>query len=446
MPISLQDGERGDVGAFFQATKPQAAGCCRCSLRSRSALIPSGALCCSCPKAVAEASIRGCPGRSGWSLPSDRGHVRRRRHSSGRLRHTIAACLEQAFGNLAFRSRARSRTLAVFYERKLVTDPARGARTAIESSTLRSARHRCERFHGNVAKTFAQGSSLCVSGYYHGILERAFLGITTRPELGAQGAGACASRTASAGESFLDYQCRHGLGHGLHDPDVATTCPWLCDICAGARDGLGPQGVREWRVHGEHQHARSVSGRRGSTTRSRCTRAPACRSSTSGRATCARAGGSSCSRTGRSRRPLRDAPSSADGRRPACRDSAETSPSMPATCPSRSGRCVRLQVHGRAIACAAPLARSRTLRDGRVSRAHVHSAHTRRVDSARTASPASASWSGCSIRRRRHGSGRALVSPRRTGAAVPMQPRPRSIRAAPEPGAEPFPFARIPRQ
>jgi hypothetical protein len=68
------------------------------------------------------------------------------------------------------------------------------------------------RFHGDVAKAFSAGSSSCWSGYYHGILEWAFLGVP-RTKLGAKANKLC--RPVQAQGTFLFFQCLHGLGHGL---------------------------------------------------------------------------------------------------------------------------------------------------------------------------------------------------------------------------------------
>jgi hypothetical protein len=53
-----------------------------------------------------------------------------------------------------------------------------------------------------------------VSGYYHGILERSFLGIASRARLVEVARSLC-SGGGLRRHGFLDYQCRHGLGHGL---------------------------------------------------------------------------------------------------------------------------------------------------------------------------------------------------------------------------------------
>ncbi len=141
------------------------------------------------------------------------------------------ACLEQAFGNVAYREGPRV-ALAEF-ERRLATDPVveKGCHRIVHFIGSASL----ERFDGDVGKTFAQGSAACVSGYYHGILERAFLGISTKAELARE------AKTLCDGEGlrrygFLDYQCRHGLGHGLMI-QTGYDLPLALDICRGLGTG-----------------------------------------------------------------------------------------------------------------------------------------------------------------------------------------------------------------
>lgn len=136
------------------------------------------------------------------------------------------ACLEQAFGNLALREGPR-RALTLFQSR-LDTDPD------VEKDCHRIVHTigagALERFHGNVARTFARGSPTCVSGYYHGILERAFLGMTTKHELTTAAKGLCLGAGLRR-YGFLDYQCRHGLGHGLMI-QTGYDLPLALSICA----------------------------------------------------------------------------------------------------------------------------------------------------------------------------------------------------------------------
>jgi hypothetical protein len=98
------------------------------------------------------------------------------------------------------------------------------------------------RFHGDVGAAFARGSAVCWSGYYHGILERAFQGIPDS-RLGSVARRLCARVEAHA-STFVAYQCVHGLGHGLmiytgYDLPLALhTCdglrtPWDQISCTG---------------------------------------------------------------------------------------------------------------------------------------------------------------------------------------------------------------------
>jgi hypothetical protein len=119
-------------------------------------------------------------------------------------------CLEQGFGNLSFREGPVA-ALTLFEER-LRTDPVVEKDCHRISHFIGAAA--LERFDGNIAKTFSLGSAACVSGYYHGILERAFLGITSKPSLVEAARSLCAAEGIRR-RGFLDYQCRHGLGHGL---------------------------------------------------------------------------------------------------------------------------------------------------------------------------------------------------------------------------------------
>jgi len=137
-----------------------------------------------------------------------------------------ARCLEQAFGNLSFFQGPR-RALVLFRER-IEADPE------IERNCHRIAHSigaaALERFGGNVAATFARGSPTCVSGYYHGILDRAFLGVSSKRELRKAARGLCRAGLGRR-RGFLDYQCRHGLGHGLMI-QTGYDLPLVLSVCA----------------------------------------------------------------------------------------------------------------------------------------------------------------------------------------------------------------------
>jgi hypothetical protein len=118
-------------------------------------------------------------------------------------------CLEQAFGNLAYDAGPKP-AIRVF-DRMMRSDEAveRNCHRivhAIGSASL-------ARYEGNVAKAFADGSASCWSGYYHGILERAFVDADP-DDLGTISRRLCDDEGIRATD-YLAYQCVHGLGHGL---------------------------------------------------------------------------------------------------------------------------------------------------------------------------------------------------------------------------------------
>lgn len=119
-------------------------------------------------------------------------------------------CLQQAFGNVAFRQGAKA-ALELFDAQISVNEHVRTDCHRI-AHTIGSAAF--ARYDGNVARAFALGSATCASGYYHGILERAFVGVNTKPKLVDVARELC-SGDGIRRRSFLDYQCQHGLGHGL---------------------------------------------------------------------------------------------------------------------------------------------------------------------------------------------------------------------------------------
>lgn len=119
------------------------------------------------------------------------------------------SCLEQAFGNLAYDEGPKN-ALAEF-DRRIAADQE------IERNCHRIAHMMgaaaLVRFDGRVGKAFAEGSASCWSGYYHGILERAFSDVEP-DELGKISRDLCSEEDVRR-TAFIAYQCVHGLGHGL---------------------------------------------------------------------------------------------------------------------------------------------------------------------------------------------------------------------------------------
>jgi hypothetical protein len=142
-----------------------------------------------------------------------------------------SACLEQAFGNIAFRDGPRA-ALALF-EAQMAADPNVEKNCHRIAHSIGSAAF--ARFDEDVARTFSVGSPVCVSGYYHGILERAFLGVSSKSELRMVARSLCLG-AGMRRRGFLDYQCRHGLGHGLMI-QTGYDLPLALSVCASLGTG-----------------------------------------------------------------------------------------------------------------------------------------------------------------------------------------------------------------
>jgi hypothetical protein len=134
-------------------------------------------------------------------------------------------CFEQAYGNIAYNDGPK-RAFALAEEQYPGGADPNCHRVAHAIGAAALARNK-----GDVTRTFAEGSSTCWSGYYHGVLERAFVGVKSYDarSLGAKARGLCSQGSVRA-SSWLNYQCLHGLGHGL----MITTgyqLPLVLDVC-----------------------------------------------------------------------------------------------------------------------------------------------------------------------------------------------------------------------
>ena len=134
-------------------------------------------------------------------------------------------CYEQAYGNIAYREGPKA-ALAL-----LEKQYPGGADPNCHRITHMIGAAALTRNEGNVAKTFAEGGSTCWSGYYHGVLVRAFQDVHTfdAARLGKKSRSQRADRQVRR-SSWLSYQCLHGLGHGL----MITTgyrLPLSLDVC-----------------------------------------------------------------------------------------------------------------------------------------------------------------------------------------------------------------------
>jgi hypothetical protein len=135
-------------------------------------------------------------------------------------------CFEQAFGNLAYREGPKV-ALALFDKRIEKTGDHHSChRIAHTIGAASLARNR-----GDVARTFAEGSASCFSGYYHGVLERSLANVKSykAPALAKVARTLCAGLPRDE-ETWLVLNCLHGLGHGL----MITTgysLPLALDVC-----------------------------------------------------------------------------------------------------------------------------------------------------------------------------------------------------------------------
>ena len=117
-------------------------------------------------------------------------------------------CYEQAFANMAYKDPKQA--LDVFDAKIKQPGPIeRDCHRVVHAIGAGALSH----FKGNVGQAFVAGRASCTSGYYHGILERAFLGISQN-ELASASNEFCAD-PAIRKTQFIAYQCVHGLGHGL---------------------------------------------------------------------------------------------------------------------------------------------------------------------------------------------------------------------------------------
>ena len=135
-------------------------------------------------------------------------------------------CLEQAFGNVAYT--AGPRAALELFDRLRRVDKTVKADCHRISHTIGSAA--LARFDGNVAQAFSRGSASCASGYYHGILDRAFAHVQTEAQLVMAARSLCRA-VGIRRRGFLDYQCTHGLGHGLMI-QTGFDVPTALSVCA----------------------------------------------------------------------------------------------------------------------------------------------------------------------------------------------------------------------
>jgi cytochrome c553 len=143
--------------------------------------------------------------------------------------HGDYACFRQAFGNVAY------------YDNP-ATALAKLATYMQTNETVRSGCHQIAHTIGhagfakyhNAAQALANGTMTCWSGYYHGVVERAFAGVP-RSQVKQLARKMCDGASIRK-TYFLAYQCVHGLGHGLMIYSL-NDLPYSLKVC----DSLGTQ-------------------------------------------------------------------------------------------------------------------------------------------------------------------------------------------------------------
>ena len=118
-------------------------------------------------------------------------------------------CFEQAFANISYKDSPQTALDRFDQEIKTPGPIERDCHRIAHAIGAGALSH----FHGNIGQAFVAGRPSCTSGYYHGILERAFLGVA-QSQLGSSARKFCASPEVRKSD-FIAYQCVHGLGHGL---------------------------------------------------------------------------------------------------------------------------------------------------------------------------------------------------------------------------------------
>src|SRR2546423_1061130 len=118
------------------------------------------------------------------------------------------ACYKQAFGNIAYYRNP---------EAPLATLASSMKTNRLINSGCHQIAHEIghagyARYHDNAAQALANGSMTCWSGYYHGVIERAFGGLP-RPKVASIARSLC-TRKAINNTDYLLYQRVHRLGHG----------------------------------------------------------------------------------------------------------------------------------------------------------------------------------------------------------------------------------------
>jgi cytochrome c553 len=133
-------------------------------------------------------------------------------------------CFRQAFGNLAY-ANGPEKALAL-----LATDDTSIAGVHADCHQISHwIGHAGLAYYNNDAgQALSHGAMTCNSGYYHGVLQLAFAGLS-RNAVVKKARKLCTAPVINKTE-FLLYQCVHGLGHGLMIYS-GNDLPWSLSAC-----------------------------------------------------------------------------------------------------------------------------------------------------------------------------------------------------------------------
>ena len=124
-------------------------------------------------------------------------------------RHDTPGCFRQAFGNFAYSKGPQAALRLLDADSRTIPGVQADCHQIAHNIGHAGLAH----YKNNAAVALAHGAMTCNSGYYHGVIERAFAGVP-RARVTDIARRLCTG-TAVTKEEFLLYQCVHGLGHGL---------------------------------------------------------------------------------------------------------------------------------------------------------------------------------------------------------------------------------------
>jgi cytochrome c553 len=138
--------------------------------------------------------------------------------------HDDYACYKQAFGNIAYYQSPE--TALADLSSYMKTNRLVNSGCHQIAHTIGHAGY--VKYHDNAAQALANGSMTCWSGYYHGVIERAFGGVP-RSKVASIARSLCTGKEITK-TYFLLYQCVHGLGHGLMIYSL-NDLPYALEVC-----------------------------------------------------------------------------------------------------------------------------------------------------------------------------------------------------------------------